>query len=286
MRALAAFIMAGRAKAALVAFAGSLLPLISPAAVALVALRRGSAEGTLIMLWALLPLLLMQYLGGEVAPAMVWTSAAALPVVLVGAGALGGSVSWPQTLNIVVAASAMAALAMKWLAADDIAALRQAILEVLKQVQPDQTPTFMPTETFVLGMVAWIVALSAIFSLLLARWWQSLLYNPGGFGSEFRALRIQSLWAVAMLVGMVICYLLPQDYLAWGNLLGLPLLLAGVALVHHTATVTQIGGHWLVIFYVAMVVMAGPVTTVLAGLGFLDSTMNLRARLAERRGEK
>jgi hypothetical protein len=27
----------------------------------------------------------------------------------------------------------------------------------------------------------------SVLSLMLARYWQALLYNPGGFGREFRA---------------------------------------------------------------------------------------------------
>lgn len=275
--------MAGRAKAALVAFIGSLLPLISPATVGLVALRRGVPEGCLMMLWAVLPLLLMLYADDGITPVMVWASMATVPVVLTAAGVLGGSLSWSRTLVVAIALSAVSALAMKLLLADELKSLQRAVAELFERVQQGQTATFRPSEAFVLGMLAWIVAIGAICSLLLARWWQSLLFNPGGFGREFRALRIEHPLALLLLVGLVACYLLSRDYMTWGNLLGLPLLLGGIALVHHAAFVTQAGPHWLVIFYVCLVLVAGPMTMVLAGIGFLDSTMDLRSRLAARR---
>lgn len=284
MRALAEFIMAGRSKAALVAFGGSLLPLVSPAAVALVALRRGLPDGALMMLWALLPLVLILYVGDGIAPVMIWASVATVPVVLFAAGVLGGSSSWPRTLMAAVVLSGLSALAMKLLLVDDLEASRVTLTEMFKQIQQGQTTFFVPSDVFVLGMLAWIVALGAIGSLLLARWWQSLLYNPGGFRQEFHALRMERPLAVLLLVGMAVCYLLPRDYMTWGNLIGLPLLLGGIALVHHAVLTAQLGMHWLVIFYVCLLLVAGPMTMLLAGIGFLDSIMDLRSRLATRRG--
>lgn len=45
MRALAEFIVRGRLQAALVALFGSLVPLVSPAAISLVTLNKGLSEG-------------------------------------------------------------------------------------------------------------------------------------------------------------------------------------------------------------------------------------------------
>ena len=73
MRALAEFVMAGRFKAALVALLGNFLPLVSPAAVGLVVLRQGLTEGSLVLLWAILPLVIL--VGSEnMNGAMVWAS--------------------------------------------------------------------------------------------------------------------------------------------------------------------------------------------------------------------
>lgn len=55
MRALAEFIMRGRPQACLVALVGVIVPLIGPASVGLVTLRKGSFEGALVALWATLP---------------------------------------------------------------------------------------------------------------------------------------------------------------------------------------------------------------------------------------
>lgn len=284
MRTLAAFIMAGRFKAALVAALGNFLPLLSPAAVGLVALRQGLNEGALVLLWAVLPLVVVLN-SGDVNGAMIWASILSVLVVLLGAQVLTQTGAWPATLKVMVGASIVAALVMKFALVSDLEAVRAVLLDMFSQVQQqsDTVLEFEPSVLFVTGLLGWVIALTAISALLLARWWQALLYNPGGFGKEFRALRLDRLGALLLLAGLMACYLLGQEYVAWGNLIGLPLLLSGIALVHHTVGFAQLGSHWLVIFYIGLIVLLGPLSSVLVGLAFLDSVMDFRSRLAARR---
>jgi len=58
MRALIEFIMRGRPHACGIALAGYLMPLVSPSTVGLVALKKGPIEGSVVALWAMLPVLL------------------------------------------------------------------------------------------------------------------------------------------------------------------------------------------------------------------------------------
>jgi hypothetical protein len=284
MIALARFIMEGRSKAAVVAFFGNLLPLISPAAVALVALRQSIADTVLVVLWALLPLLIILYVR-DVNSMMVWASIISVGVVLVGARALKSSTSWSQTLVVIVIASTVMALSLKSMMGVELEAMRAALLEMFEKIaeQQGQTIDLVPTDLFLTGLIAWAVALTAMAALILARWWQATLYNPGGFRDEFHALRLTPVLGIFLMVGVVACYALSSDYFAWGNLLGLPLLISGIAMVHHTVAFTGLGHHWLVFFYGALIFLAGPLSTVLVGLGFVDSMMDLRARLATRK---
>jgi len=283
MRALAEFIMAGRLKAALVALLGNFFPLVSPAAVGLVVLRQGLREGCLLLLWAILPLVVLvnsESMNG----AMVWASIFSVLVVLIGASALNQTRAWTSTLKVMLGVSVLSGLAMKLLLAADVSAMREALNEMLRQLQQQNSAlVFEPSDLFVAGLLAWVIALTAIAALLLARWWQSLLYNPGGFGVEFHALRFDRLSATLLFVALMGCYLLGQEYVTWGNLLGLPLLLSGIALVHHSVAFAGLGTRWIVVFYMGLVLLLGPLSSVLIGLGFLDSVMDFRSRLAARR---
>lgn len=296
-------------RALLVAFVGNLLPLLSPATVALVAMRKGANEGALVLLFSVLSLVLMSYVS-ELNLLMVWASVASVVVVLLGALLLKATASWQSTLLMIVLLSAASVAVMDVVMAEamakNVAQLRVNLLEMLgqmnapalneaSQLELSQTgkgqagngkPMALELgDQFIFGLLAWVIAISSIASLVLGRWWQSLLYNPGGFAEEFRALRIQPPLALASLAGMTGCYLFSTDYVAWGNLLGLPLLVAGLALVHHLVASAKKGAHWLAIFYICLVLMLGPLSMLLLGLGLVDSVLDLRSRWARRSGD-
>ena len=70
-------------------------------------------------------------------------------------------------------------------------------------------------------------------------------------------------------------------YTPWASMLGLPLLLAGLALVHSTVKTFGLGSFVLFFVYVGLVVIPA-LNMVLIGLGFLDSILNFRTRLTKR----
>ncbi len=280
MRALAEFIMRGRLQAYLVALFGSLLPLLSPAAISLVTLSRGLSEGLLVMLWALLPLLIAFYVS-ELSPMITLSSIAGLMVVVVASALLRLSTSWSRTLIFIVVISGVATKLLDFLFPEQANALELVVANLFRQVQQEQESAFIPGRTFLLGVIGYVIALTSIVCLMLGRWWQAMLYNQGGFRLEFHQLRFSLVTAVALFAGVVVCYFAPQEYSSWAGLLGLPLLLGGIALVHHSVAFYQLGTHWLAIFYVGLF-MVGPMSLILVGLGFLDSIMNIRSRLVRR----
>ncbi|MDO7653855.1 MAG: hypothetical protein MUQ57_04050 [Porticoccus sp.] len=111
MRALAEFIMRGRVQAALVAFFGNLLPLVSPAAVSLVTLNKGLSEGALLTLWALLPLLIAFFVS-DINAMVTLSSIVGVIGVMAASELLRVSASWARTLIFVVVFSGVAALVL------------------------------------------------------------------------------------------------------------------------------------------------------------------------------
>lgn len=286
MHSLAQFIMAGRLKAALVAFFGNLVPFISPAAVGLVTLRRGVTDAGLLAMWAILPLLLLVRMS-DVNPMMVWASIAsmvAVVAVVVAALVLKHMVSWPAALLAAVGLSSAMALLLESLVATDLTAIRESVVAILQGMakRQGQSLSLAPEQILSPGALAWAAAFTAIGALLLARWWQALLYNPGGFRKEFHALRLSPTLAFVLLGAIALSYVVVNNDLSWGNVLGLPLMLSGVALVHHMVAFAQLGGHWLVIFYTGLILLVGPLSLVLVALGFLDSLLDFRGRLAKK----
>jgi hypothetical protein len=274
--------MRGRAQACGVAVFGSLLPIISPASIGLVTLRKNSSEGLIVALWALLPWLAL-YLTSTMSPLLTLAPAAALIVIVVAANILRTTVSWQWTLIGAGIASAVAVSIVGVVASGDVdqvvAEVADLVAQVSAQAGVSEELSLVPDRTFVLGLLAWMVALTVVCGLFVARWWQALLFNPGGFREEFHGFRLEQRVAVILFAIVVAGVALPREYTPWVELMSLPLLIAGVALIHSSVALMNWGVHWLGLMYFGLFFI-GPTGAVLVGLGLVDSILNLRSRLA------
>jgi hypothetical protein len=256
--------------------------LISPATIGLVTLRKDSSEGLIVALWALLPWLAL-YLTGSMSPLLTLAPSAALVVIVVAANFLRTTVSWQWTLIGVGLCSAVAVSIVGIVASADIdqvvAEVAELVAQISAQAGVSEELSLVPDRTFVLGLLAWMIALTVVCGLLVARWWQALLFNPGGFREEFHGFRLERRVAIILFAIVVAGVMLPREYTPWIELLSLPLLIAGVALVHSSVKIMGFGGHWLGLMYFGLFFI-GPTGTVLVGLGLVDSILNLRSRLA------
>jgi hypothetical protein len=279
LKALAEFILRGRVQALIVALVGSFFPLVSSATVGLVALCKGSKEGFLLFLWASLPLVVMQQVGSE-NMLLTAVSVASLGIMVIAASLHSVYASWQWTLIATVVVAIICAALFGFLMAADVTELLVIAQQIFEAMQSADTPVASAiSEPLVLGLVAVILAVGCVMSLLLARWWQSAVYNPGGFQKEFHGFTISSKIAVILLALFLIGRLIPEGYQLWADLALLPFLLAGIAMIHSTIKLYGLGGQWVAILYVGLIFMGKPVTLVLAGLGLADSLIDLRSRL-------
>lgn len=282
MRALAEIIMRGRAQACAVALFGWLLPLVSPATIGLVSLRKDSTEGLIVTLWAILPWLALYYAGG-VGPLIILLPLAVLVVIAAVANVLRSTASWQWVLVIAGIVSAVAALAIGFIASAEVDLMVVAIAEFFAEIGAQEAISdefkFAPDRTFILGLFAWLIGFTAVCALFVSRWWQSLLFNPGGFQKEFHEFRLDQTVAAVLIALVIAGVVLPLAYRPWVELVSLPLLISGVAVVHSSVKIMGMGVHWLGLMYFGLLFI-GPTSTVLIGLGLVDSILNLRSRLA------
>ncbi|KUJ82851.1 hypothetical protein AWR36_009830 [Microbulbifer flavimaris] len=273
MRALAEFIMRGRVRAVLITMVG--IPLISPAALALVSLRRGSSEGLMVLAWALLPVIAAG-MSGYMSPLMTGLAVSHLAAVFCGAVALRSSRSWTQALVITTAVAAIGIV----LTAHFSGGLLQSLLVAAEEsggAQAEQLQQVFASEPMATGYLSWVSAITATLALVVGRWWQAMLYNPGGFRQEFHQLRMPlPLAAVGMLV-WVYC-LLTQDFAFWGAVFAFPMVVAGSALIHWMVAIRGWGRGPLVALYIALLIAALPLAGFLCGLALIDSWIDIRAR--------
>jgi hypothetical protein len=279
MFALAEFIMRGRAQAAVVALVGSLLPLISPAAVALVTLRRGAQDGALVLAWALLPALVGLFVANMDA-LMTWATIAGTFVVYAAALLLRYWPSWPRMLMGLVAVSSATVLGLLFLAPEVVQVFVSALNDMLVEVQKaaKSEVSMQATTALVSGLLTCGIVLHGVAAIALGRWWQARLYNPGAFQTEFHSLRLGRVQAFVCLAATLYCSLLVDDLLAWSLLFSLPLLVAGIALAHSLIATRKLGGQWLLLLYVTLMIFAYA-STLLIALAFIDAWINFRSRV-------
>lgn len=287
MRGLAEFIMRGRTQALLVVClsAGTVFFFwVGAAAVALVTLRKGIGEGLQILLWGLLPALAVLYLGNEFAPL------AALLGCFVAAVVLRSTVSWPASLLAATLCGTATGLVLLFFASDFIAMIKQIVDELFAQWQSQMAAEGQtlqltaPSAEFIVGVFALVNALTVVICLVLARYWQALLYNPGGFREEMHGVRLPVSWALILMLASIACLAQGSSWLPWAYLAAVPCLVAGICLVHGVVGIKQWKSHWLVLFY-SLLLLINPVKELIILAGVADSWMNFRQRLADGAGK-
>lgn len=252
---------------------------LSAAAGALVLLRRGITDATGILAWAALPAFFWWYMG-EPSTLLV------LLGTLVLAQILRATTSWSHVLLASVVLGAGFALVLGQVHAELIGTLANELGKVLTQFngsaqsgdELDRLPeALVPILT---GVMASSLQLVCLLCLMLARYWQALLYNPGGFASEFRALRLSPAVALLLLTGALLAPQLGVGATMFGPLCSVPLLVAGVALGHGLVALKRLSGAWLVALYLTTLLFGNLICL----LAVLDSLFDFRGRLARKNG--
>ncbi|WP_444940189.1 hypothetical protein ACJJI3_15280 [Microbulbifer sp. ZKSA004] len=277
MRAVAEFIMRGRVRAVILTMLG--LPLISPAILALVSLRRGGSDGLMVLAWALLPIVVMG-MSGHVPPLVTGISAGHFVAVFCGAMALRSSRSWATGLVAVTAVSAAGILLTSLFSGGLMQGFLQAVENAAEQpntVPMDELKQIFSGELQITGYLSLISAISTTLALVLGRYWQALLYNPGGFRQEFHQLRLP-LWLSATSMLLWVVSLVTPGYAFWGAVIAFPMVVAGIALVHWLVASRGWGVGPLVAMYIMLVIGGLPLAGFLCGLALVDSWIDIRGR--------
>ena len=289
MKAFAAFILSGPVQAAVVVLAASMLPLLAvvgAGALALVTLRGGLARGVVPALLAggVLAALHMATLGTP-EPAVVMALELWLPVLLL-AEVLRRTVSLPLTVLVWMGLGAVVVAGFHAVVPDPVAYWRQLLEPLLDHLgggaplDPNAQAFFeeelLPAMTGLWGLSLMGMVLGGLF---LGRWWQAVLFNPGGFRAEFHALDlgrgtavvVAVVWVVSVFTGPGLLYDL-------AGVLAAGFILQALSMTHALVAARQWSVGWLVAVYVVMPLLFRPMA--LVGIG--DALFDWRGRLAGR----
>jgi hypothetical protein len=300
VKALAAYIVSGRWQAALVTAASGLLALLllplsclGAAAIALVTLHVGVLSGLQVLVLATASVVLMYLLAGVQAVVVIvmalllwlpcWLVATVLQQTRDLGAALKAATLFGVTLLLLVYATIQEPAAA-WL---DVLKVLLAMVEEagfrLEGLSDEQLlQEFAALMTGV--AISWLVVGIAA-SLLLARWWQSLLVHPGGFREEFSNLRLGNL-AGMLTLGMLLVARLTQDTVSeitaqLAMIMLVPYLLTGLAIVHSLVKQAGRGYGWLAAVYL-LLAFVPQTTLLLAAGGLLDTWVDLRRRFGRK----
>ncbi|NOX09155.1 MAG: DUF2232 domain-containing protein [Gammaproteobacteria bacterium] len=293
MQNLLVLIMSGRWRATLMVALSAViallfLPLSSPfsyiggAIVVLVTLRHG-AEALTVILGASALLALVGYLlFGQVVAILMTGLSLWIPVYIL-ARVLRASVSLGLTV-LVTSLIALAGLLVSYALMDNPAAWwEQRLLPLWEQGQFGDPALLKQISLYMMGLMltAWQGGL--LLCVLLGRWWQSRLYNPGGFQQEFYQLRLNqwsswlvfALFAAAAWLDESWTHLVDQALI----IMVVPYLLLGLSIIHALIAKMKLRRGWLVGVYVLSFILPMQFTMLVMLLALTDAWIDYRERV-------
>ncbi|OLF56264.1 hypothetical protein [Pseudomonas chlororaphis] len=286
MRALAEFIMRGRMQATLVVAGCAALPLLywlGAAAGSLVLLRRGLSDALGVLVLGLLPALFWWLYSADPRALMVLLGSSGLALVL------RASESWNRVLLVSIALGLVFAGVLGVAYRPQIEMLSQELVKILplalgdlyQQLSVEERARLASLIAPVLtGLIAALLQIVSVLSLIVGRYWQALLYNPGGFGREFRAIRLPLGLAMLLLACMLLGPNFGPQMAMLTPLCSVPLVFAGLALIHGLVAQGRLARFWLVGLYVTLLLFMQLIYPLLVVLAIVDSLIDFRGRFA------
>jgi len=255
--------------------------LLSGVPAGLIILRKGPAYGMQVLLVCLLAVVLFVALAGanpQVALAFalgIWVPVAICCSVL----RITQSQGWLVFAAGVIAAAYV--LMVHWLI-DDVPAWWLQWMEIwIKNAFPEgggeqYQEVLERAAPAMNAMMASGMTISLVVATFLSRWWQSALFNPGGFRTEFYALRLPNVVIFLTLMGIGLLYTgSGQPGSAGLDILVVVIVLylfQGLASVHRIVAAKSMPRGWLIMMYVLLLLVPQAVLLV-ACLGLVDSWM-------------
>jgi hypothetical protein len=304
LRRITDFILQGRLQAMGTAFACAFIPLVGTVSIliaGLVTLRKGVQEGALVLVAATLPILI-SYVGLPVESSADYTVSPTDAVIIIVsinlltwlyAVALRRFPSWSLVLQFAGLVSIVAVVIVhivfpdvqawwqNWLT-HYFANVEQAMGQMTDQdVQTNHgmiANVVSGIAPYATGIVAMALSFYALLELLLSRWWQSAMFNPGGLQKELLQIRMSYAAGALFLLGMVLSYtgnslvvdVMPTLYLVFG--------LAGFSLLHFIVKTMKVSWIWMAMLYIGISIV--PIAVMLvAMIALLDTWMDFRKRL-------
>lgn len=284
--------MRGRMQAMIVASTLALISLIMPpvsivssASVALVTLRRGATEGLIVLACSTaIAAVLGFFLLGNYQFVLLYGMVLWVPVWLISIILREGRYL-SLAIEVAVLLGVLGVVGFYLYNAEPATMWKN----ILSQMVPPKAPvediqhTLGVLSHYMTGIIAAASVFGLLFGLFLGRWWQALLYNPGGFKQEFLSLNTHPRLAIGSIVVVVVASASSGviSEVSWNIAILLFVLYTfiGTAVLHTVFAAMKMGRFIVPMFYITLFLIPHAMLPV-ALVGLCDTWMNLRNKIS------
>ena len=259
---------------------------VGGAVIGLATLRYGMGEGVSVLAGsAAVFAVAMWALAGTMTPAVVFVVVTGLPALALCA-LLRGTSSQGFVLEAAATATGAVIAVLYLTVPDPVAWWLETFTAFLMPGNDGVDPRSIEQLADLLRMVVTglpiAVMVTSMCVVFLARWGHAKLDNPGGFGREFRDLRVGRRFAIgAGVVAVAAVFLAPPGPGIGHDLLMLIVAacaIQGVALVHGLVASRRGAGGWIVAMYASLLLVPPVAVLALSVAGYSDAWLDYRAR--------
>lgn len=267
----------------------------------LVTLREGAFRGSLFMLASTLPYLASFYLSGHHEATIPLMVLAAVGVAIISnvltysfAVMLQRKAGWSTILQLAALLGVLLISVIhlaypnvsEWWLSSLTTYYKEAASAVSGVVSGSASPVdgqlenLNITKYYATGMMVAAVLLNAVMQLMVARWWQGLLFQPGILRRELHAIRLSKLAGGLFVLSMALSY--------WGNTVVMDIMpvlyilfaAAGLSVIHYLFSLVQTPTRllWLSLVYIILILTLSSSLVFLAMLALLDIIFDIRNR--------
>lgn len=287
MRFLAQYILRGKIQAIFVAATLAFLSLavapfsvLSSAAIALVTLRLGATQGVTVLLNVSFALALLAYVLKVPVPFIVHSVLVLWSTWLI-AIALREAQHFSLAIEIAVLIGIMYAFGSYLLINDPVSMWKQALTQIVPANAPVED--LQGTIALMSSYMTQIAIIGGFFTMMLGlfigRWWQAILFNPGGFRKEFLSLRILP---KLTLINIAVTVIIGLGYTLWPGVVNITINLmtvlyafVGIAVLHTLLANTKMGHFAVPMLYITLFLIPR-ILLPIALVGFSDTWLDIR----------
>lgn len=293
------FILQSRLQAMGVAFVCSYIPLLGSIGIliaGLVTLRKGALEGLWVVLATTLPYVFKYYsvdtVQGDIIFVGLLLNIASNALVWLFALMLRRYNSWSMVLEYSVLLG-IVVVGLLHIFFPDIQAwwgtqLTKYINKTAVIVSGGSST--MPTDEqqvavinlikfYATGLFVVSVLFNVMLQLILSRWWQAAMFNPGGLRIELRQIRLSHVLGILFIAGFGMTWLGSETIMDMTPVLCGAFGAAGLSFIHCYLSTVKNTLVWLIILYLLIIWLFPLSVVLLAVVALFDVWMDLRKRL-------